>query len=339
MEDQDRGAVMNILVTGGTGFIGEYFIPLLLQKGHKVRLLIRNLEKARRLFGDRCEYFVGDITKAQSLTGCCENISIVFHMVAKVGNQLPSKENFEVFRKINVEGTKYLIEESKKSFVEKFIFVSSIAAMGIVKHTPITENSKCTPFLPYQISKYEAEQLVRQEYEKNGFPGICVRPTKVYGIGEHEYSYLTLSKICRRGIFLKVGRGMNYTSNIYITDFVNGLYQLVRHGKYGETYILSSNESISFMNVGKIIAKALDKKVLVITVPKTLMIAMTNIEEKVFWAMRKTPIVTKKNIEATVCDRIYDISKAKKELGFAPKVSIKTGIIRTVEWYKHQGLV
>lgn len=84
---------MNILVTGGTGFIGEYFIPQLLEKNHSVRLLVRNIEKARRLFGDSCEYFLADINDKKSLKGCCDGIDIVYHMVAKVGNQLPTEKN------------------------------------------------------------------------------------------------------------------------------------------------------------------------------------------------------------------------------------------------------
>ena len=86
---------MRILVTGGTGFIGGYFVPMLLKEGHQVRLLVRNEAKARKQFGDKCEYHVGDVTNKDSLKGCCEGIDVVFHLVAKSGNELPSKENFD----------------------------------------------------------------------------------------------------------------------------------------------------------------------------------------------------------------------------------------------------
>ena len=116
---------MNILVTGGTGFIGEYFIPQLIAQGHKVRLLVRNIDKARALFYEMCEYFVGDVTQRESIRGCCEEIDVVFHMVAKVGNQLPTDVAFEEFRLVNVQGTKNIIDEGKSSNIKRFVFGQS----------------------------------------------------------------------------------------------------------------------------------------------------------------------------------------------------------------------
>jgi len=327
---------MNILVTGGTGYIGEHFIPQLLNRGHSVRLLVRNLEKAKAVFGEKCKYHVGDVTNKVSLRGCCKDIDVVFHMVAKVGNQLPSDENFKAFREVNVEGTKNLIAECEN--IRRFIFVSSIAAMGIVKENPITEQSICCPYLPYQVTKYEAEQVVLEEVE-NGFPGIIVRPTKVYGIGEHEYSYLTFAKLCKRGIFPRVGTGHNYTSNIYITDFVQALVKLVDKGVIGEKYILASDDSMDFVKSGRIIASVIGRNIIIVPVPANLMILLASIEEKIFCALNRKPIVTKRNIEATVTDRVYDISKAKNELGFTPEISMEQGIKKTVSWYRAENLI
>ena len=155
---------MNILITGGTGFIGEHFVPELLKDNHSIRLLVRNIDKAKKLFGDKCEYFVADINDKEALKGCCDNIDVVYHMVAKVGNELPTEETLRQFREVNVEGTRNIVEEAKKANVKRFIFVSSIAAMGIVHEDVITEKSKCTPYLPYQISKYEAENMLIEEY-------------------------------------------------------------------------------------------------------------------------------------------------------------------------------
>lgn len=327
---------MNILVTGGTGFIGEHFIPKLLDDGHKVRLLVRDIIKAKNKFGDSCEYFVGDVTKKGELKGCCDGIEVVFHMVAKVGNQLPSKESFKSFREVNVEGTKNIISECRN--IKRFIFVSSIAAMGISKELPITENSNCAPYLPYQVTKYEAERAVLDSI-KDGLPAIIIRPTKVYGVGEHEYSYLTLAKLCYKGIFIKVGTGHNYTSNIYITDFVQALVSLVDRGKIGEVYIVSSEESIDFIAVGRLISNVLGKKIIVISIPVALMIMAASIEEGVFNFIHRKPIVTKQNIKATTSDRVYDISKAKADLDYTPQISMTEGIVRTIEWYKKMGMI
>lgn len=327
---------MKILVTGGTGFIGGYFIPMLIENGHQVRLVVRNEEKARKQFGDKCEYFVGDVTDKDSIKGCCEGIDVAYHLVAKSGNELPTKENFEVFRRINVGGTENIIAECAD--IKRFIYVSSTAAMGLVKDNPITEKSMCEPYLPYQVTKYEVEELIRKKC-KEGFPGIIIRPTKVYGINEREYNYLTLAKLVRKGAFLKIGSGHNYTSNIYALDFAQALTKLVDGGVIGETYIATSNESIDFIESGRIIADELGVKLRVIRVPEWFMIFAATVEEKIFTIIGKKPIVTKRNIQMTIQDRVYDISKSKKEIGYEPQMSMEQGIRTVIRWYKEKGIL
>lgn len=326
---------MKVLVTGGTGFIGTYFVPMLLQRGYSVRLLVRDKAKAVEKFGDSCEYFVGDVTDRQSLNGCCEGIDIVYHLVAKSGNELPTENNFKIFRDINVGGTKNLLEECDG--IQRFIYISSTAAMGLVRDNPITEQSKCTPYLPYQVTKYEVEELLRKKYQDNGFPVIIVRPTKVYGIG--NTSYLTLARLVKKGLFVKIGGGHNYTSNVHVTDFARALTMLADHGKLGETYIITSEKSIDFIESGQIIADALNTKLRVIKLPAWLMRCASSIEEKTFIAVGKTPIVTRLNIEMTLQDRIYDISKARNEIGFVPSVSMQEGIKESIAWYVQTGIL
>lgn len=327
---------MRILVTGGTGFIGGYFVPMLLNEGHQVRLLVRNEEKAKKQFGYKCEYHVGDVTNKDSLKGCCEGIDVVFHLVAKSGNELPSKENFDAFRRINVGGTQNIISECGE--IKKFIYVSSTAAMGLVKDNPITEKSKCNPYLPYQVTKFEVEELIRKKC-KEGFPGIIVRPTKVYGINEPNYSYLTLAKLVKKGMFFKIGNGHNYTSNVYVSDFAQALVKLVDGGVIGETYIITSDGSIDFIESGRIIAEELGVKLRVIKAPAWFMVFAATVEERFFNLIGKTPIVTKRNILMTIQDRDYDISKAKKEIGYKPEMTMEQGIRTVIRWYKEKGLI
>lgn len=327
---------MKILVTGGTGFIGGYFVPMLLEKGYQVKLLVRNEEKAKRQFGEKCEYHIGDVTDRDSLKGCCEGIDVVFHLVAKSGNERPSKENFDIFRKINVGGTENLIGECGK--LKKFIYVSSTAAMGLVRDNPITEKSKCNPYLPYQVTKFEVEELIRKKCEE-GFPGIIVRPTKVYGINEPNYSYLTLAKLVKKGVFFKIGNGHNYTSNVYVSDFAKSLVKLVDGGIVGETYIVTAEDSIDFIEAGRIIAEELGVKLSVIKVPAWFMVFAATVEERLLTMLGKTPIVTKRNIQMTIQDRVYDISKARKEIGYNPEMTMERGIRTIIRWYKEKGLI
>lgn len=330
---------MNILITGGTGYIGEHLVAKLLKDENKIRLLVRNITKATNLFKDKCEYFVGDITDKKTLIGCCKDIDIVYHMVAKVGNELPSIDNFEQFRAVNVNGTKNIVFEAKRSNVKRFIYVSTIAAMGIVPEIPISEKSNCLPYLPYQVSKYEAEQLLLEENKKNGFPCIILRPTKVYGIGEHEYSYLLYAKLCKIGIYPKLGNGKKFISNVYITDFVQSLLLASERGALGSIYIISSNDSISIFDSINVISNILKVNVHFISIPISLMVLFATLIETLFNKIGRKPPVTKSNILAAISDRVYTISKAKTDLGYEPCISMEDGIKLVVNWYIEQKLL
>jgi len=330
---------MNILVTGGTGLVGLHLIPVLLEQGHSVRILVRDRVKAIELLGNSCDIKIGDVTNKVSLIGCCDGIDFVYHMIAKVGNELPSDANFKEFRKVNVEGVQNIVEVARKANVKRFIYISSIAAMGIVNEPLINEKSICSPYLPYQVSKYEGEQVVLDAYKKYGFPGINIRPTKIYGPGEREFTYLLLAKLCIKGFFPKIGNKMNFTSNVYISDLIQGLVQLVKTGNSGETYILTSNDSIGLCDSVRVIAKVLKKNVRFIYIPFWFMDVAANISERLFIMLGKKPIVTRRNIEATVADRVYDISKAKEELGYNPIVPMAEGIANTIRYYMEKKLI
>lgn len=213
---------------------------MLKQDGHNVLVLCRDVNKAKRLLGNSANIIIGDVTDSSSIFGCCDGIDVVYHMVTKVGNELPSDEILDAFRNVNVEGSRNMIFEAQRAGVKKFIYISSIAAMGIVRNAIITEESPCDPYLPYQISKREAELLILDEFKKNNFPAIIIRPAKVYGYGEREYSYLSLAKLCKKGSSPKVGFGQNPVSHLYITDLIETLRILVDKGDFGRIYTLAS---------------------------------------------------------------------------------------------------
>ena len=330
---------MNILITGGTGFIGLQLVDRFVKNGHKVKVLVRDKEKALRLLGNKCDVFIGDITDRNSLKGCCEGIDIVYQLVAKVGNELPSNEALEQFRKVNVEGLSNICQEAIEAKVKKFIFVSSIAAMGIVRNGIINENSPCEPYLPYQISKREGELLILKLVNNRNFPGIIVRPAKVYGKGEREYSYLSVAKLCKIGIFPKVGFGKNLVSHCYISDLIDGLEHCLYNGNIGSIYILASDKSIGLNESAKLIANLLGKNICFIPIPKFLMVFIANLIEKTCSLFGRKAPVTKRNVEAATTDRIYDLSTVKKELNFSPKVSMVDGITKVIAYYKEKGLL
>ena len=328
---------MNILITGGSGFIGRKLIPILVNEGHAVSVLCRNKEKASKLLIPQCRIIVGDITDANSIKGCCDGIDMVYQLVGLSGNELPSNYQFERFRRVNVEGLRNIVDEAKRADVKRFIQVSSIAAMGIVKEMPISGDSVCDPYLPYQVSKREGELLVMKEVKENGFPAIIVRPAKVYGVGGED-SYQSIIKMCKTGFFPKVGIKDTMVSHCYIDDLITTLSLLTEKGEIGETYICATEESIGFYESVKLVSKAMNKHVTLVPIPRFLMASAAYCIERVFSLMGKKPPVTYRNVIAATTDRIYDFTANKKDIGFVSSVTMEEGIRRCVEYNKARGL-
>lgn len=323
---------MNILVTGATGFMGSYLVPKLLEQEYQVRVLVRDIEKAKKMYGDKCEIFYGDITQKETLKGCCDQIDVVYHMAALMGHDTPSPEAFKKFRLVNVKGVKNIIYEAQRSNVKRFIYISSTAAMGLQKTTYIDEKTACKPYTPYQVSKREAELLVENMVEKKSFPAIIVRPSMVYGPG-FQGDFLTIAKVCKTGFFPKIGMGKNLSPALYITDLVNALVRFVDRGKIGELYILTSSESYSLKETVMIIGKAMRKNVKYIYVPRWLALLGADILERISIWIGKRPIVTKRNILSVSQDRIIDITKVCHDLDYMPEIPLSVGLPETIRFF------
>lgn len=328
---------MKILITGGTGFIGRKLIPELLKQGNEISVLCRNLEKAKKLLPSECHVIIGDITERESLRGCCDGIDMVYQLVGLSGNELPSDFQFKRFRKVNVEGLRNIVEEAQEAKVSRFIQVSSIAAMGIVKEMPITSQSKCEPYLPYQVSKREGEMLILDKVKNEGFPAIIIRPAKVYGVGGED-SYQSIIKMCKGGVFPKIGMKDTQVSHCYVDDLITTLVMLTAKGKIGETYICATEKGIGFYESVRLVAKLMNKRVLMIPVPRWAMASLAYMIEVAFgWIGRKSP-VTRRNVIAATTDRIYDFTANKRDIGFVSSVTMEEGIRRCVEYNKTKGL-
>lgn len=329
---------MNILITGTTGFIGKKLVAVLHDQNHQIYALCRNRSKAEKLLPKDCKIIVGDITDRNTIKGCCDGIDMVYQLVGLSGNELPSEYQFERFRKVNVEGVRNIMNEAKRAGVKRFVQVSSIAAMGIVKKTPINGDSICDPYLPYQVSKREGELLLLKEFKENGFPVIIVRPAKVYGVGGED-SYESIINMCRKGVFPKVGLKDTMVSHCYIDDLITNLSLLTYKGRLGQIYIFATEKSIGFYESVKLIANEMNVNVHMIPVPRWLMAAMAYCIERVCGLIGKKAPVTRRNVLAATTDRIYDFSANIRDLGFVSSVTMEEGIKRIMEQHRKTGFI
>lgn len=323
-------------MTGGTGFVGSCLVPELVKRGYEVVCLVRSIEKGKKIFGDTVTFIEGDVTDPFALKAIPNNIEYAIHLAAVGHVSAVTEESYKLFVGVNESGTKNIIDElsSRKNF-ERFVHFSSTAAMGLIGIPIQDENSIPNPVTPYQKSKNRSEKIVAQAASE-GFPTVVIRPCMIYGVGGYGEFY-KFCRLMKKGAFPKVGLGKNLTPLVYVTDVVNAAILAMEKGTVGETYIVASESSIKMDDFRKLVVKSIGVRSPYFYVPAWVALFGAKLIELISARIGKEPIATVTNIRSTIMDRTFDISKAKKELGYNPMVNFEEGIKKTVEWYKDQG--
>jgi dihydroflavonol-4-reductase len=325
------------LITGATGFIGPYLVDRLLSEGHFCRCLVRGNINIGHLQRPGVELVRGDITKPETLAGMAEGIDRVLHM-ATLGHMSNFTVTEEMFEAINVTGTVNVMQEALRAGAPRVLHCSTVAAMGICQDNPATEESPCTPHHAYGRSKLKAEQLVKQLVSEKGLPAVIVRFSMVYGPGDPR-DILKLTRLARKGLFPRIGNRTKLTPLIHAKDAVSSMLLAAEKGRIGEIYLLTNRESLPFDEIRKILMRALGISRPALYVPEWAALAVASGVEKLYGFIGKAPIVSRKNIESTLADRVFSIQKAEDELGFYPRVDPVHGLTETVRWYRKQGWV
>lgn len=330
---------MNILITGANGFIGKYLVKLLCLQGHNCRCLIRDINKIdQTLCHPNVEIFKGDVTNPDSLANIGKGIEVVYHLaaaghVAAVSEQA-NKDSFN----LNVIGTQNLLTACGKGDVKRFIHFSSTAAMGLPNTTIIDETALCNPVTPYQKSKYQSECVALETGTLIGINVIVLRPCMVYGPGG-QGEFLKFCRLIKKGVFPRIGMGKNLAPIVHVEDVVQAAVNTLENGVSGETYLIASEYSPKLSEIHRLICQAQHIHRLYFYVPLWLAYVAGYFFEKISVITGKAPLVSRKNIVSTAVDRIFDISKAKRDLNYSPLSELKLGIEETVRWYFEGGLL
>lgn len=333
---------MKIVITGATGFIGSHLCQALVKEGHQVLALVSTKEKKGKVESWGTEGVIGDLKSTAFLGKIISGTNVVYHLAAVRDRWGATKDQYH---EVNVLGTKNLLEAAKKDRVKHFIFCSSVTVLGYPKDIPTSESASPDPKTLYGQSKYKAEELVK-DYQKKGLQTTVIRPSVVYGPGDTSGMMLKLCRLVKEKKFKIVGNGQNRLQLIYIDDLILGLLLVKESRKaIGEIYILTYKDPISVNELVKVVADTLWVNISLQHIPLRFA-KMTGILMENFYGFgratkiphfNKEPLVTKSKVDLMTKNQVYDISKAKKELGFNPKVGYKEGIKKTIKWYKENG--
>lgn len=324
---------MITFVTGGTGFTGSHLVRRLLSRGYTVRVL----DSSPGLFADElrragAEITIGSVTDAPLVDRLTAGADRVFH-VAAVFRQINLPK--QVYYDINVTGTTIAAEAALRHGVRQFVYCSTQGVHGDIASPPGNEDSPITPADYYQETKYLGEQAVA-ELVTRGLPATTLRPMAIYGPGDPA-RFLFLFKHARRGRFLMFGDGRTFYHPLYIDNLVDA-FELAgdRPGK-GEVYLIGDDRYYSLNDLVTAVGVSLGVDVRIVHLPFTPLWLASIACEAICTPLKIEPPLFRRRADWFRQNRAFSIERARRGLGYAPKVDLATGLARTAEWYKKNG--
>ncbi|TSA51760.1 NAD-dependent epimerase/dehydratase family protein [archaeon] len=327
---------MRVLVTGATGFIGSSIVRELLTQGYQVRVLVREQSTTRNLDGLNIEVAYGDITNADSLGPALQGCSRLFHSAALYSFWVKERA---LLYKINVDGTRNVLQAAKEAGIDRVVYTSSVAALAVpVGKRPTTEETPVdfTQIVgDYKKSKYYAEQ-VALEYARAGLPVVIVNPS--FPVGPRDIKPTptgqTILDFLNRKLPAYIETGMNVVD---VEDVAVGHLLAAERGKIGQRYILGGTD----MTMGQLLQTLSEITGLPaprVKLPYLPILGLSYLNAAFCRLTRATPRMTPETIRMSRHYMYYDPTKAIYELGL-PQTQPKAALEKAVNWFQDNGYI
>jgi len=321
-----------ILVTGATGFTGGHLARTLVQRGHRVRALVRQPDKAQHLAPMGIDLVAGDITDAASVHRAAEGVAMIYH-IAAVFRTAGHPQSY--YHQVNVIGTKNVLDAARAHGVQRTLHCSTVGVHGNVSQFPSDESAPYNPGDIYQLTKLEGERLAQRAIA-DGQPVVIFRPAGIYGPG--DIRFLKLFRAIHKRRFCMFGSGEILYHFTYIDDLVEGIMLCGEHpAALGNIYILGGNDYITLNEMTRIIAATLRVPPPRLHIPLWPLRAAAWMCESICTPLGIDPPLHKRRVEFFAKNRAFSSEKAKRELGYQPQIDFTEGVRRTAAWYFEQG--
>lgn len=325
---------MRVLVTGGTGFTGKALVKRLLEEGNEVVALdYKEGLRTDELRGWGAEVVIGSVTDRDVVDRCMEGVEVVQHLAAAFRElNVPDEYYYDV----NVNGTRNVLASALERGVRKVIYCSTCGVHGNVDHPPASEDAPIQPADYYQRTKYEAEPVVH-EYQGKGLATVVLRPAAIYGPGDPERFYM-IFKRCAKGVFPMFGDGRTLYHPLYIDNLVDAHMLVMEPGRGdGQVYLIADEKYYEIEQLVRKVGEALGVAVRVPHYPTTPLVVAGHLCEWACKPLRITPPIFPRRVDWYRQNRAFDISKAKRELGYQARIDLDEGLRRTAAWYRAEG--
>lgn len=326
---------MKILLTGATGFIGSYVLPLLINEGYEVAALVRNTFKLILKDHPRLKIFRGDINNIADIQTAVEGCQTVIHLAALV--QSTSKIP-DAFNKINFLGTENILKASKNAGVKRFIFSSSLSACTYIPLPVINEESLVRPdrcFSDYAETKALAEQMVK-DFSDERMHYIIIYPARVFGIGplnDANGATKALSLYLDNKLPFMIDRGDQYSSWVSVEDIAKGIVSSVSSNKINQRYIFGG-ENRTLAEVYNIADRISGRRHFRINIKSTTALRLASIIETTAKLTGRHPLITREWLEFLIQSQKLSSQKAMTDLNYRI-TPIEIAMNKTIRWLKN----
>lgn len=320
-----------VLVSGGTGFIGQHLVSALLEQGATVTVLSRCPPSDSR---KKYKTVVGDLTRPATLEGICHGVDIVFHLggYAHAVDQLDKKSD-EINRQVTVEGTRAFIDQSIKAGVSRFLFFSSVKAMGEGDVACLDETTESQPVTAYGKTKREAEKLVL-EADRYGLLATVLRLPMVYGPGCKGNLPRMIHAIAR-GRFPPLPDTGNRRSMVDVRDVVQAaLLAATNPVAVGKIYVVTDDQAYSTRQIYEWICAALQCPMPRRVIPLSVLRLVAHIGDMVGRVSGRRFVLDTDTLDKLIGSAWYRSEKITRELNYQPVYTLKSSLPEMVAEFR-----
>ncbi|CAL3966378.1 hypothetical protein PZA11_003050 [Diplocarpon coronariae] len=349
----------NVLVIGGCGFLGHHIVNLLLESStSEVSVLDVSTTRNRRPDSDGVAYYDGNITSLSSLLSIFEKAKpdVVIHTASP--NLMGA--NDDLYYKVNVEGTKCVVEACQRTGVKALVYTSSASVVSDTMHDLVNADERW-PVIPasaqleyYSTTKAQAEALVLAANRSPTVLTCALRPAGIFGEGDVQL----LPNIINVHRTNKTGFQLGPNENLFDFTYVRNVahahvlasFALLQTSKLatapldhervdGEAFFVTNDEPVYFWDFARAVWKAAGSEKgteHVWVLGRDVGMFIGGVLEWAMWILGRTPKLTRKQVRYSTMTRYYDCSKAKRRLGYKPLVGLQEGITRSVASFSEQ---
>jgi nucleoside-diphosphate-sugar epimerase len=320
-----------ILVTGGSGFLGRHVVKALRERRESVRVLALPSEDTSSLEMQGIDVYRGDIRDREAVVAAMNGAEGVLHLAGMMGLWRPMED----YRAVNVTGTENVCRAALAEGA-RVVHVSSWTVYGMGLGEPVREDRPLKPLRePYAMTKAVGDLSVQRMIAEDQLRAVIMRPGTIFGPGS-TLNFGRIADRLRAGRWIIVGSGRNALPLVYVSDVVRGLLlALDQPHVLGKAYNIGNDLPLSQREFLTAVAGEIGARPPRMRVPYRVLYSVAYVAERLAEATRSKsePVVTRHGVNLFGTDNRHAIDKAERELGYAPRVPLTEGIRLAAAWY------